>query len=63
MKKEVQEFLEGLDETDIEKIKESLKVYDTVKTLGWAIRWVVLSALSIIVLLTQFKEYISKLFH
>ena len=63
MKKEVQEFLESLEEDDIHKIRKALKVYDTVETLGWFFKWLALSVLAVIVFVTQIKEHIVKLFN
>lgn len=63
MKKEVQEFLESLEVDDVHKIKKALKVYDTVETLGWAVKWLAISVLSVVVAITQFKDSLVKLFH
>lgn len=62
MKQEVRAFLDSLEETDVVKIKKALKVYDTIETLGSIAKWVFLSALSIIVAITQFKDSLGKLF-
>lgn len=58
-----QEFLQKLDEEDIEKIQRALKVYETVETLGWAVKWLAITSLAFFVFLTQLKDHITKLFH
>lgn len=62
MKKEVREFLESLEEEDVLKIKKALRVYDSVETLGSIVKWLLVSILSIVVAITQFKDSLGKLF-
>lgn len=56
MKPETQAFLESLTDEDIARIKSSLKTYERVEVLAWWTKMVALTALALVVSLTQFAD-------